>query len=477
MENIQVEIRKGVYFDSIVLLQLQQFLVSQENVIDAGVSMGTPTNKEILAQTGLITEQAKNAGSDDLIITVKGKDEQTAKNVLQQVDQFLQRSRSQSGDEYFPKSIETAVSMVPQARWVAVSVAGRYATGVAKKALEQDKHVFLYSDNVSVEDEINLKKEAAQKGLLVMGPDCGTAIINGIGLGFANRMKKGSIGVIGASGTGLQVVTSRIHQMGKGITHAIGTGGRDLSAEIGAITAKQGLQLLENDPETKVILIISKPPSDKVARELIQVACRAKKPVVISFLGYAFSRSSVGNIYFCSTLEQAVQKTVEISDAPIKDVSEKRSDFQENQKYIRGLFSGGTLAYEALILLKDFLPQIYSNISFPGVEKLENISKSQGHTILDLGSDEMTVGKLHPMIDQDTRIKRLLQEGEDPEVAIILLDVVLGDGAHPNPVSELAPAIEQIMKKAKEGDGILKLLLRLLVQMRIFKILQTRKNF
>ena len=246
---IRVQVRPGAYYDSVVLMQLQRGLVALAGVEDAGVVMGTPANKDVLAQSDLLVPDTEAAGADDLIIAVRAADGAAADAALAQVDTLLARKASHTTD-FRPRSIETAANMAPNARWLLVSVPGRFAAGVARQGLDLGRHVFLYSDNVSLEDEIALKRIAAAKGLLVMGPDCGTAIVNGTGLGFANAVRRGPIGVIGASGTGLQLVTARIHQLGSGITHALGTGGRDVSEAVGATTALQALDLLGRDPET-----------------------------------------------------------------------------------------------------------------------------------------------------------------------------------------------------------------------------------
>ena len=282
------EIRSGAYYDSVILMQLQRSLAELPGVIDAGVIMGTQANKELLEQSELLAPEIQAAGADDMVIVIKAEDQAAAQSALESVDRLIAARRSTGIDqEFLPKSLETAARMLPDAGWVLISVPGRYAAGVTRQALDYKKHVFLYSDNVTLMDEIDLKKTAAEKGLLVMGPDCGTAIINGIGLGFANKVRRGPIGLVAGSGTGLQQVTSRIHQFGGGITHALGTGGRDLSEPVGAVTAHQGLSLLSRDPETKVIVLVSKPPARSVADELVISARKAGKPVVVDFIGYA----------------------------------------------------------------------------------------------------------------------------------------------------------------------------------------------
>jgi FdrA protein len=453
MTVTKVEIRRGAYYDSIILMQLQRSLAQQPGIVDAGVVMGTSANKEALKQSNMLVPEVESAGADDLVIVVVGDDEASAKTALGRVDELVASRRRSGGEgDYRPRSVETAVKMLPNANWVLISVPGRYAAGVARQALSFNKHVFLYSDNVSLEDEIALKQQAAQKGLMVMGPDCGTAIVNGIGLGFANKVRQGPIGVVAASGTGLQQVTVRIHQMGGGITHALGTGGRDLSEAVNAITARQGLDLLARDPDTEVIVLVSKPPAPKVADELIKAARSIPKPIVVNFIGYASALRRVDNVFFATTFDETAELAIRLVDSA-EDFGAQPdiAKFKPGQRYLRGLFSGGTLQYEALLILQNYLPVVYSNAPLDKKNKLEDSLVSREHTIIDLGEDEFTVGRLHPMLDNDLRIRRLEKEAADPEVAAILLDVVLGYGAHPDPASELAPAIASAIKTAENA--------------------------
>jgi len=460
-------------------MQLQRSLAALPGILDAGVMMGTDANKAVLAQSDLLAPQAQAALADDLVIVVRAEDHAAAQAALDQVNELLARRRRGVEQEYHPKSLESAAQMMPDAQWVLVSVPGRYAAGVARQALRLDKNVFLYSDNVSLEDEVTIKQMALEKGLLVMGPDCGTAIVNGVGLGFANGVRRGPIGVVAAAGTGLQQVTCRIHQLGSGVTHALGTGGRDLSQAVGAVTARQGLDLLSRDPETRVVVLISKPPSPQVADELLKAARSAGKPVVVDFIGYSPPSRQVGNLHFATSLDEAAELAVKsvnwetgklvnretgklvdwesLTNLPIYQSTSLPTyqstslPFAAEQRYLRGLFSGGTLAYEALLILQGYLSAVYSNVPLKKEHRLANSLISQEHTIVDLGEDEFTVGRLHPMLDNDLRIRRLQQEADDPEVAVIMLDVVLGYGAHPDPASELAPAIAQARARAKQA--------------------------
>ncbi len=291
-----------------------------------------------------------------------------------------------------------------------------------------------------------------------MGPDCGTSLIGGFGLGFANRVRRGDIGIVAASGTGLQVVACAVHELGAGISQAIGTGGRDASSEIGAATALQALDLLRRDPATRVIVLISKPPAAKVANRLLAAAAQTGKPTVVAFQGATPPEGSA-DLAFASDLEEAAVLAVALSEGAagpgelasrLQDTHGKRGRrWKVGRKAaplapsFRGLFSGGTLALEVLQKLQGRLAPLYSNLSSEGVRLLEDPEQSLAHTVVDLGSDEFTVGRPHPMIDFDLRARRLLQEAADPEVGLIFLDVVLGYGAHADPAGELAPTVAQ----------------------------------
>ncbi len=403
-------LRAGSYHDSVVLMQLQRALAGLPGVMDAGVVMATPANRELLAAGGL---EVGEAGPDDLLVSIKAESEAAAAEALSRVDALLKVRGAESMGEFHPRSLASALKQLPEARWVSISIPGRYAATVAEEALDAGRNVFLYSDNVPIDREVALKRKAREKGLFVMGPDCGTAVLGGVGFGFANRVRRGDIGLVGASGTGLQAIMSHIHTLGGGISQAIGTGGRDLSAEVGGMTAIQGLDLLCRDPETRVIVLVAKPPAPEVASRLLAFARSAGKPVVVHFLGAPLPGRRLGNLFFVASLSEAAERAFDLGDSlavgnPVSG-------------HVRGLFSGGTLAYEAKHGLSAFL-------------------SPNEYTIIDLGADEYTVGRLHPMIDQDLRLRKLRQEAG----GIILLDVVLGEGAHADPAGELAPVIDEI---------------------------------
>lgn len=453
MTTIQHELRPGVYYDSVILMQLQRALLELDGVLDAGVVMATQANLELLEDTGLPVKGVA-ARPEDLLIVIKAKDRSAAEAALGEVDALLTRRRSAAASTYRPRSLEAAAKQLPEANWALISIPGRYAAGVTRQALEAGKHVFLYSDNVSLEDEVALKRFGRENGLLVMGPDCGTAIVNGIGFGFANRVRRGAIGLVGASGTGLQAITTAIHQLGGGISHALGTGGRDLKQEVGASCARQALDLLARDPDTQVIVIVSKPPDPHVAARLLAAAQSTGKPTVINFIGYSAPARRLDGLYFTQTLQESAEQALALVGNAVarKDVRGLR---RPGGRFLRGLFSGGTLAIETVRGLAALLGELHTNVSGTGAAVLEDPLVSQGHTVLDLGEDVFTVGRLHPMIDNDLRLRRMRQEADDPQVGLLLLDVVLGEGAHPDPASELAPLIRELRETKQVEVAIL----------------------
>lgn len=452
---VRCAVRPGAYHDSVVLMRLQAALAALPGILDAGVVMATPANLAILAASGLLPDPETTASPSDLLITVRAESETAGAEALSRVDALLQLRRAESSEEMRPRSLASALKQLPEAKWVLVSVPGRYAAGVAHEALDLGRNVFLYSDNVSLADEVALKRKARNSGLLVLGPDCGTAILGNTGLGFANRTKPGRIGLIAASGTGLQAAVSFLHTRGFGISQAIGLGGRDLAAEVGGLTAAQALDLLRRDPETEVILLISKPPAPQVSRRLIALAHATDKIVVVCFLGLPPPLLRAWDVHFVVGLEDAIEAANHSLDAKRFGMLEYPKTFAASQRWVRGLFSGGTLALEMFLRLSAVLEPVYSNLASSADQRLPDPLQSQGHTILDLGADELTVGRLHPMIDYDLRLRRLRQEAADPEVALILLDIVLGDGAHADPAGELVPVLQRLQDDARAAGRAL----------------------
>jgi FdrA protein len=499
-------VRRGAYHDSVVLLGLQAALAALPGVIEAAVVMATPANLELLAAGGLLPPAAAGTGPADLLVVVRAESERQAGEALGQVEAMLAARSRVSGEGFRPRSLEGAVKQLPAARWVVISVPGRYAARVAQEALDLGRHVFLFSDNVALAEEAALKGNASSRGLLVLGPDCGTALLGGVGLGFANRVRRGAIGLVGASGTGLQAVASEIHRLGAGVSQAIGTGGRDLAAEIGGVATAQALDLLRRDPETEVIVLLAKAAALQVRACLLAAARELGKPVVVYVPGAALPARRLGSLHFAAGSSDAAELAVALlggqraepaaaSAAPpvgppahlagpllvapppagppltgplLAGLPPARPPLAGShlagppapplapgQRYLRGLFSGGSLAAEALQGLQAELGPIFANFTAPQALPLPDPRRSRSHTLVDLGDDALTAGRPHPMIDHDLLRRRLLEESGDPEVAVILLDVVLGDGAHPDPAGDLAPAIAgALTQAAAAGRGL-----------------------
>ncbi len=467
---VKTLIKTSEYHDSVSLMLVARELSKLEGVKDAAVVMGTEANKSILTDAGLFTEEAKAASPNDLVIAVAASNDSLVDAALQKAEVLLKQkvSSAQTG-EFKPKTIRGALSTNPAANVAVISVAGRYATDEAWEALSHGLHVLLFSDNVSLEDEIALKKYAREQGLLLMGPGAGTTILNGVALGFANVLPRGNVGIISAAGTGLQEVSTLLARHGVGVSQGIGTGGRDLKKEVGGIMMLEALKALQQDDATKVLVLISKPPAEEVVHLILDQVTVSVKPTVICFLGGDTSTlEKIPNVIPARTLYECALLAGQMIPPEVGDVkafleaensglAKQAQSFKvklnSKQRYFRGLFSGGTLCYEAQVIWKDMLESpVHSNAPLPGGPALPDSTKSYQHTAVDLGEEEFTVGRPHPMIDNDLRIRRILQESRDPEVAVILLDVVIGYGAHPDPASELGEAVAEAQKLVR-GEG------------------------
>jgi FdrA protein len=449
----------NLYRDSVSLMQLSSALATRPGIEQASAVMGTPANLALLAQAGLDAGRPA-PGPNDLVIAVRGKNAAALDAALAAAVAELEKPPAAAPGggpaALAPSSLQMAQAQVPGANLALISVPGEYAAAEALKALRLGLNVMLFSDNVALEDEIALKRDARARGLLVMGPDCGTAIVDGIPLGFANAVRRGSIGVVGASGTGTQQVTCLVHRQGAGVSQAIGTGSHDLSAEVGGITVLQGLKALARDPATRVIVLVSKPPSPQVAQRVLASARRCGKPVVVNFVGAPLDRIRGANLHAAATLEDAAHQAVLLSRGrspraarPANLPRVRLGRMAARQRYVRGLYSGGTFCYEASALLGAALGEVWSNAPVDPRLRIANVHRSRGHTLIDLGDDEFTRGRPHPMIDFRLRNERILAEAADPDVAVILLDVVLGYGAHADPAAELAP----VLGKARAAAG------------------------
>lgn len=459
------DVKKNTYYDSITLMLFSGELSAVKGVISASIMMGTEHNKSIMLKSGLLSEEAaSSAGANDMLIgilTETGEDSACAIRAYEKIISSATSAGEVSDDDAAlkPTTLDAAAKALKDANFAIVSVPGRYAADEAMKAMHKGLHVLLFSDNVSLEDEKRLKAYAVEHELLLMGPDCGTAWVNGVALGFANNVRRGSIGLAAASGTGLQEVCVIIDRLGGGISQALGTGGRDVKEEVGGKMMLAELKALEADPMTKVIGIVSKPPASSVLLEIIKLCETFTKPVVACFLGGDRSLIKGTCLKFADTLEaaavQLVQLSKESADININEpdystlAQEEAAKYSSAQKYVRGLYSGGSLCYEGILLAEKVTDHVYSNIS-SGDYLLENVEESTGHCYIDMGEDYFTDGMPHPMIDTRLRIERLKKEALDPSVAAIVFDCVIGFGSNADPAGALANAVREARKLCPE---------------------------
>lgn len=461
--SIKVVIKKSTYFDSVSLMSLSTKANQLPGVEQAVIAMGTEMNKEVLRNVGLLIPEIEEAKSSDLMIVVKAETDELCDDAFAGIEElFAKKGVTKGASEIKYATIDSAAKSIPEANLAIISVNGAFAAREARKALENDLHVMLFSDNVSIEEEISLKQYAHEKGLLMMGPDCGTAIIGNVALCFGNAVRKGSIGIVAASGTGSQEVSVRIHDFGGGITQLIGTGGRDLSEQVGGIMMLDGIKALDKDEATKVIVLISKPPAPSVGEKVLAQVKECKKPVVVYFIGGKEEAVLAAGAHFAKTSKEAALKAVVLAGANEDEINKRalnwplieevRAKLTPEQKYVRGLFCGGTLCDEAMYIAMETFEDVYSNIQKNPDYKLKNLHESKAHTFLDMGDDDFTNGKPHPMIDPSSRIARFLQEAKDPSVGVILMDFILGFGANEDPVGVMLPAILEAKQLAeKEG--------------------------
>ncbi|MCP1631003.1 FdrA protein [Citrobacter amalonaticus] len=433
-------IKKGSFQDSVSLMIISRKLSERPEVDQVSVMMGTPANKAMLDSTGFWHDDFVEATPNDICVAVRTHDEQPAilELIREQLEKELSAIASASGSSQQllkARRWESACQKLPQANLLLVSVAGEYAASVAKEGLLAGKNVMMFSDNVPLEQEVELKTLAREKGLIVMGPDCGTAMIAGSPLAFANVLPDGGIGVIGASGTGIQEVTSQIALHQQGISHAIGLGGRDLSAEVGGISALTALEMLAADDATRVIAFVSKPPSPQVRTRIINAMQKVGKPVVALFLGNKPEQRREGNVWLANSLSDAAQLAVLL----MRVAQQRLIQPEVAGKGIYGLYAGGTLAAEAAMLLSAGLGVPVSESHAAGV-----MLDAQGHRIVDLGDDSYTLGRPHPMIDPTTRSIEIEKLAAMPDVGVLLLDVVLGYGACADPAGAVVEAVEQV---------------------------------
>jgi FdrA protein len=487
----RVEVRRGTYHDSVTLMQVSRQAEDLPGVEAAAAVAATPVNLDLLARQGFAVDPA-GLGPSDLVLCVRAASSSAADQAMAQVDTLLAGAgRAGAGDgsgpdggpAAVPRSLRAATRRDPDLNLAVLSVPGRHLHYEIAEALQAGLHVFCFSDGLDPATEAACKRVAAERGLLLMGPDCGTAILDGVGLGFANAVRPGPVGVVGASGTGIQEVTCLLDAAGVGISHAIGVGGRDLSPEVGGSMTLRALDLLAADDTTARLVVISKPPDPQVARRVADAAATTGKPVILAFPGMTKPPPLPPGVEFAGSLEAAAAwATGGVgAESPVAGTTEphlpvpgppegERSPAADavapvvhsppphppavTPGAIRGLFSGGTLCYEAMAVVAGVVGRVASNIPLRPDWRLADPNRSEGHTFVDFGDDAMTEGRAHPMIDPGLRNERFRREAADPETGVVLLDVVLGYGAHPDPAGELAPLVERALADRRGGLSV-----------------------
>jgi FdrA protein len=478
-------LKPNTYRDSVALMVLSTTLSESEGVLQASAMMATPANVEILRATGLFAGVFATAGPNDLCIAVEARDDAAARVALAQAEALLASAgRGASGtgataSSWRPRTLHAAAKARPEANVALISVPGEHAALEGRRALLAGLNVFLFSDNVPLQEEIALKRLASERGLLLMGPDCGTALIAGAPLGFANAVRRGSIGVVGSSGTGLQEVTSLIHRLGEGVSHALGTGSRDLYEDVGGLSFLAAADALAADPSTEVLVAIAKPGDPAVEAGVLERLRASGKPAVVYFLGgvaltagsalsprarraltpalsqrererlSSSAHGGAGHLVVAADLEHAARCAGALArgEQPPSPADADEADslareivdgLAPGQRAVRGLFAGGTLAQEAAAAISRALG---TNGAAAVGERPGEVLRYGPHSVLDLGDDAYTRGRPHPLIDPRLRNAELVAQAGTGEVALFAIDVILGTGSHPDPAGALGPAL------------------------------------
>lgn len=447
-------ILKDSYSDSVRLLEATRLMLTTEGVDYGWALMATPANLETLAGEGF--DKITGASANDLVLAVRAVEADAAASALAAAETLLfsalDAGRDARGEPAVAiNHLREALVAQPGSNVVIISVPGPFAALETHKALTANLDVLLFSDNVPLADEIEVKQRARSLGRLVMGPGAGTAMIAGTGLGFANRVGAGPVGVVAAAGTGAQEVMSLLDRWGIGISHVIGVGGRDLSGEVGGLMTLSAIEALEADDRTETILLVSKPPSPSVVERVLGTP--RGKPMVAALIGLRGELHDLAEgIAICNTLERGAVLTAGLIGRSVPElvggtadaVADRITAMPRTRRRLVGLFSGGTLCYEAMSIATQHIGPIHSNTP---LDKSWTLPAPDGaHICLDLGEEEYTVGRPHPMIDPEARIDWMLKQVDDPTIAVVLIDVVIGDGAHPNPAGLLAPVAARIVE-------------------------------
>jgi FdrA protein len=458
-------IKKNFFKDSVQMMQLSQQLKDEQGVIDAAIVMGTDLNKNTLKNMDLLTEDGATATENDTLISISCQDQNSLNNAIQKAEQLLTSSSVKTKNEF--ASLASALDAFSDATIASLSIPGQFVKEVAIELIKKQLHLFVFSDHVPLEDEIYLKNLALENNILFMGPEAGTSILNGTVFGFGNRVRKGSVGIIGASGTGIQESSTMIDLFGEGISHAIGVGGRDLRNDIGGMMTLKAMEVFENDPNTKAVLLVSKPVEDDVRNKIInKINSFSKKNYVLCLVGDNENREDSARIKFSKSIQTSVLKILKslddnnykkIMDIIRNQVNESINlaeslsmDLNKEQKFVRGFFAGGTLCYESKIILEQMIGKVYSNLRSDDEYSVNGNVPSKENTLIDFGEEEFTSARPHPIIDPLLRKNRILEDANDPNVGVIIIDIICGINAAKNTIAFHAETIKKAIQTAKE---------------------------
>ncbi len=463
----KLSIRKNEYHDSIQLLRVREALRKTEGVEQLMVVMATPSNKQILQNMDLLTGEIEKAGPNDMVIALRADSKETIDKVTGRVDDYFKKGEPGVKKQRVHNSIDSALQAMPDANLCVISVPGEHARQQAEKALGAGLHVIVYSDNVPLEEDRSIKELAAEKGLLCMGPDCGVANLNGIAFLTASIVKKGPIGIAGASGSGTQLISVLTEREGLGVSQAIGVGGKDLKDEVGGPGMLMAMDALEHDPETKVIILVSRAPGSETQQKILSRVKTVSKPVVVYFIGGDHEIIGKAGGVTATDLEDAALKAVclakdktctsrefTLPDEEIRKIVDREtSEMGSCQKYLRGLFCGGTFCDEAIAQLRKSIGDVYSNTPVSEEYRLEDSYTSKEHTVIDLGDEEFTLGRPHPVIDPEPVRIAIEREGKKEDTAVMLLDFILGPAINPDPAGSVIEQIREAKKMHEEAGG------------------------
>ena len=458
-------IKKNFFRDSVQMMQFSQQLKDEQGVIDAAIVMSTILNKNTLKNMNLLTEDGISATENDTLISINCQDENSLSNAIQKAEQLLTSSSAKAKNEF--TSLASALNAFSDANIASLSIPGQFVKEMATELINKQLNLFVFSDHVPLEDEIYLKNLALENNVLFMGPEAGTSILNGTVFGFGNKVRKGSVGIIGASGTGIQESSTMIDLFGEGISHGIGVGGRDLRNDIGGMMTMKAMEIFENDPNTKAVLLVSKPVDNYIRNKIInKINNFSKKNYVLCLIGDNENSVDTAKIKFSKSIQMSVLKILKLLDDNVykktKDVvrnqindsiklSESLSkDLNEGQKFIRGFFAGGTLCYESKIILEQMIGKIYSNLSSDDEYSIKGNVSSKENTLIDFGEEEFTSARPHPIIDPLLRRNRILEDANDPNVGVIIIDIICGINAAKNTMAFHAETIKKAIEIARE---------------------------